>query len=189
MHTCVYVIIHTDTQNIPASVARALAPFNEALPVRPYKVHLNHSTVEVMAKHYGLKVADQQALVAKIPEWIGGVGGIDHIGLFAEKTDNPRGKWDWYEIGGRWAGRISDRRVPWRNVLPTQKLLRHRRLPSLLPAAVVTPTGEWVEKDTFATTSFGWFVAERTRRDWLSIVRGILAAFPQHLVVCVDVHF
>jgi hypothetical protein len=188
MHSCVYVFIGQKTNSIPRSVAEALAPFNEALQVRPYKVHLNHSIVQMMAKHYGLKISDQQALIDKIPEWVGGTGGVDHIGLFAEKRDNPRGKWDWYEIGGRWMGYVAGRDRTACDVLPARKLLQDKKLSSRLPAALVTPTGEWVEKDTFTTTPFGWFVAERTDRDWLLTVQRILTAFPDHLVVCVDVH-
>lgn len=197
MHSCVYVLIGPDTNNIEAAVARALAPFDEALPVRPYKLHFNRSASEQMAKHYGLKAGDLKSLVPKVPEWVGGVGGIDTIGLFTTKTDNPHGEWDWYEIGGRWNGYLKGRAPPSaatvaeiieNNSVTVSSLRRNQKLPSRLPAAIVTPTGQWVEKDSFVTTSYEWFVAERTKREWLQSVRRILDAFPQHIVVCVDVH-
>ncbi len=198
MHSCVYVLIGPDTNNIEAAVVRALAPFDEALQVRPYTLHINRSATEQMAKHYGLKADDLKSLVSKVPEWVGGVGGIDNFGLFTTRTDNPHGEWDWYEIGGRWNGYLKGR-VPRssdtesgaieNNSALVSSLLRNQKLPSRLPAAIVTPTGQWVEKDSFITTSYGWFVAERTKREWLLAVGRILAAFPQHIVVCVDVHF
>lgn len=191
MHSCVYVLIDPNTNNIEAAVARALAPFDESLQLRPYKLHLNRSATEQMAKHYGLKANDLKSLVPKVSEWVGGVGGIDNFGLFSTRTDNPHAKWDWFEIGGRWNGYLKGRvprssdtesAVIENNSAPVSSLLRNQKLASRLPAAIVTPTGQWVEKDSFLTTSYGWFVAERTRREWLLAVRRILAASPQHVV-------
>lgn len=185
MHTCVYVIIGSHINNIPAAVAKALAPFNDALQVPPYKIRLNASAIQLMAEHYGIKASNHRALAEKIPEWIGGTGGVDQHGLFAAKTDNPSGKWDGYEIGGRWTDLLGGRS---RDVASVKSLLRDRRLSSRLPAAIVTPTGEWVEKDRVIVRSFGWFVASTSASDWRIHVRRILSSFPSHLVVCVDVH-
>jgi hypothetical protein len=198
MHSCVYVLIGPDTKNIEAAVARALAPFDEALPIRPYKLHINRSAAEQMAKHYGLKADDLKSLVPKVRDWVGGSGGIDAIGLFTTRSDNPFGKWDWYEIGGRWDGYLTGKTPPRDadesgpiedNSMQAATLFKNRKLPARLPAAVVTPTGEWVEEESFVTRYYGWFVVQRTKRDWLSVVRRILAAFPTHTVVCVDVHY
>lgn len=198
MHKCVYVLINPNTNNIEAAVARALAPFDEAMQVRPYKLYLTHAVVTEMATRYGLKRDELKSLVPKVHDWVGGLGGIDDIGLFSTRTDNPHGEWDWYEIGGRWDGYLKGRRSSptesesgtiESNSVPVSSLLSSRKLSSRLPAAIVTPTAQWVEKESFITTSYGWFTAERTKREWLFAVRRILAAFPQHLVVCVDVHF
>lgn len=197
MHSCVYVLINGKKQNTESLVNQALAPFDEELAVPPYKEHLSRSGIRLMAEHYKISETDLKQLASKMQDWMGRPGGIDELGLFAVSTCNPHGKWDWYEIGGRWDGYLTGRTPP-----PTESasrlidanstrastLLKDPKLSSRLPAAVVTPTGEWIEKDAFITTSSGWFIAERTKRDWMLALRRIVAAFPTHTVVCVDVH-
>ena len=167
MHSCVYVLIDPNTNNIERSVERALAPFDENLRVPPYKVHISHEAKIEMATCYRLNPDDLPSLAPKIAEWIGGEGGIDDIGLFSKRTDNPDGAWDWYEIGGRWDGYVNGRTAAPSDEVPgtvennsvlAASLLKNRRLSSRLPAVIVTPTGQWIEKAPYITTSSGWFI-------------------------------
>ena len=197
MHSCVYVIIgpntNTNTNDIEAAVAKALAPFDEALTVPPYKVHLSSSCIRAMAEHYKVPETDLKQLAGKMQDWMRCPGGVDELGLFATWTSNPDGKWDWYEIGGRWDGLVTGRKRPNSDVLRnnsirTSTLLRARDFSARIPFSIVTPTGEWVERSTFETTSTGWYTRETPTDVWTAHVRRILAAFPMFRVVCVDTH-
>ena len=45
-----------------------------------------------------------EELVAWMNEWDDGEYGIDEEGPYRISHYNPKSKWDWYEIGGRWRG-------------------------------------------------------------------------------------
>lgn len=193
MHSCVYVFIGPNTNDIETAVAKALAPFDEALTIPPYKIHLSSSGIRAMAEHYKLPETDLKQLAEKMQEWMGCPGGVDEFGLFAIQTSNPLGKWDWYEIGGRWDGLITGRKQPTSDVLRNNcirasTLLTARDFAKRIPFAVLTPTGEWVERSTFVTTFTGWYTRETPADDWSAHVRRILEAFPAFRVVCVDTH-
>lgn len=89
-----------------AAVSEALDPFSEHLEVEPY--------VTVTAAQIGEDAEFQQFLskieaenpgevsLARVArDWFGGVMGEDgHL----YSTYNPDSQWDWWVIGGRWAG-------------------------------------------------------------------------------------
>ena len=58
-------------------------------------------------------------------------------------TYNPKSKWDWYMIGGRWSNSIPGNEVKMSDI-PSEKIET--------PYAFVTPDGEWVERG-----EMGWF--------------------------------
>lgn len=126
-------------------VEEALAPFDEQLAVDPYSdpigpVHL--ALLVKLARERGLlllpaEMAEQPEDAGAITGWISeltdrvGIGALleacsavshdeqlhlDANGRIAQRTtSNPRGRWDWYTIGGRWAGKFDPDRG--RNVL------------------------------------------------------------------------
>lgn len=193
MHSCVYVIIGPDTNDIETAIAKALAPFDEELTVPPYKLHLSETAIRAMAEHYKLPETDFKQLAGRMQDWMCCPGGVDELGLFAIQTGNPIGKWDWYEIGGRWDGLITGRKRPTNDVLRNNciraaTLQRARDFAKRLPFAIVTPTGEWVEHSTFVTTFTGRYMRETPVTEWSAHVRRILDAFPTFHVVCVDTH-
>ena len=184
MHFCTFVIIGKNTDSASA-VNAALAPFDENMDVTPYRRYLDAHETQDMAEHYHLSVHDLPALAAKMHDWRGVDGGIDGDRLYALSTYNPNGRWDWYEIGGRW-----DRYVPGsrRNVIGAGTLLKGRRLRTSIPYQLVTPDGEWLEREDNP-----WFSpaseAERTHEaHWFARVRDTLARYRDHKVVCVDIH-
>lgn len=196
MHSCVYVIIGKNG-NIESLVAKAMHPFDEDLKVTPYRLHLSASTITAMAQHYQLPETDHAALRKKMPDWMGRRGGKDHLGIYALCTYNPIGKWDWYQIGGRWSGRIRDiqRSNPYQptsdieaNTDRASELLQSHDFSARLPDAIVTPHAEWIEQSSFVVTMSGWYVREEPRRRWQQRVRRILRTFVDHRVVCVDAH-
>ena len=196
MHSCVYVIIGK-TGNIASLVAKTMHPFDEDLKVKPYKLHLSASTVETMARRYQLPVNAHAALLKKMPDWMGCSGGKDRLGLYARCSHNPDGKWDWYEIGGRYNGRIRGVQAPrpyqptadiGTNTLAADELLRSDDFSKRVPHAVLTPHGEWIERSSFNSTMSGWYVREEPSRLWQQRVRRILRTFVDYRVVCVDAH-
>lgn len=193
MHSCIYVLITGKTHNIASLVDQALAPFDEDWFVPPHKLHLSESCIRAMAAHYKLPESDLNRLAVNMQDWMRCEGGVDDLGLFAIQTCNPDGKWDWYEIGGRWNGFITGRKQPngdviRNNSIPASRLLATRDFAKRLPHGIVTPTGEWIERSTFVTTLAGWYRRETPDDVWCQRVRRILEAFPKHRVVSVDVH-
>lgn len=91
-----------------------------------------------------------------------------------QSTYNPRSKWDYWTIGGRWAGGLGGKDVA--AVVDT----------SYIPFAVVTPDGQWHEKG-----EMGWWAMvsnEKQQEQWNTIVRGLYEQYPDHLLVLVDAH-
>ena len=125
-----------------------------------------------------------------------------------QTTRNPLSKWDWWVVGGRWAGSIlgRDDDMPedlspftvGRDLAEKSRRVRNdvrnnsRRVPDFplpipdeqIPFAIVTPDGEWHEKG-----SMGWFgCVSGAKDDWKDVARSILAAHPGSLAVAVDLH-
>jgi hypothetical protein len=183
MHFLTYVIIGPQG-NIETQVAEALAAFDESLEVEPYKVYLEEAEIQRMVAHYKVDENDTPALIGRIQEWRGRPGGVDDIGLFSVTTVNPQGRWDWYEIDGRWSGQF------WgRNAVKAKTLLKTADLKGHLPYYLLAPEGEWHEVETLIDG--GWCKFESVRKSdgrWLVEVKQVLTRYPGHRVVCVDIH-
>jgi hypothetical protein len=186
MHYCVFVMIDPDT-DIETGVQEALAPFDEELEVEPYRVHFSHGEVRMMAEHYRIDPADLHALVRKMPDWTRREGGVDRFGLYYSTTSNPDGRWDWYEIGGRWNGYIP--RAANNNIL-AGILAKARHLRDCLPCFVLTPKGRWLERERYYVSKESKRVKQEKLNDrqWLKRVREVLLEWPNCRVVCVDIH-
>lgn len=185
MHYCTFVIIGP-TGDPDALVAKALAPFDEQLEVPPYRQHLRKYEVVMMAKHYNEKPTDLHALAKHMEAWTNQPGGVDRRGLYHISTSNPDGRWDWYEIGGRWNGYIKGAT---RNVIGARTLLKSPHLKDSLPCYVLTPDGQWLEHERFFPDEFpkGRF-EQKSDEVWLLEVQAALERHPTSRVVCVDIH-
>ena len=113
-------------------VANQLAPFDEGIEVFPYedglvpqdsKDHfINHYT-SAESPIYGQRDGDGNYLTQDLShnaslsfedlyakfgnDWNGGTWRKDANGDWVEmSTYNPKSKWDWYQIGGRWSGML-----------------------------------------------------------------------------------
>jgi hypothetical protein len=87
-----------------SKIERLMAPYDENMEVEPTKDYLDDSSIESMKKHYKLETLEE--LQYKLKDWTGHLGGIDEKGLYSWSTYNPKSKWDWYQIGGRWQGEL-----------------------------------------------------------------------------------
>lgn len=186
MHYCAFVLIDA-VDDVESAVDSRLQSFDEGLEVEPYRVHLSHQGVRRMAEHYKIHPADLQALVEKMPEWTNRSGGVDRDGLYYLTTCNPDGRWDWYEIGGRWNRYIPGAR---NNVINAGTLAKSPNLPRCLPYFVLTPGGNWLERERFYFAD-DWKATKKEALDdeeWLRIVRDVLHRWPDCRVVCVDIH-
>lgn len=185
MHYCTFVIIGQDGDP-DTLVAQVLAPFDEAREVAPYRKYLESYEIARMAKHYKLDQHNLHALAERLADWVGWPGGVDRRGLFYTTTLNPDGRWDWYEIGGRWNGYMKGAK---RNVIRTRALRKSPHLKHHLPCYVVTPGGAWLEHERFFPDGFCSGRIDRKPDDqWLREVTEALEQNPDCRVVCVDIH-
>lgn len=109
MHASLFVI-GPDTE-------RQLAPFNEQLEVEPYRQPISSACIQRMREYYAsgdskrhpvipidAPISAYQPVVSDWDNWEG--LDVDANGYYRISTNNQRGKWDWYQVGGRWDGRI-----------------------------------------------------------------------------------
>jgi hypothetical protein len=109
-------------------------------------------------------------------------------------TCNPKSKWDWYRIGGRWDGWITgnerssehgfnfgpEHETVANNIAPTERAIER----GVIPHAIVTPDGQWHERGTM-----GWFAVLITENeDWDAQAKEILANHPGHHLLILDAH-
>lgn len=185
MHYSTFVIIGRDADPEPA-VATALQPFDEDLEVEPYHDYLDASEIQRMAERYRIPPTALPALARKMEDWRGREGSVDAHGLYALTTYNPDGKFDWYEIGGRWDGYIKGSR---HNVISAKALHRSPRLRKCLPYYLATPDGRWLEhEDAPLFGAPATSTQRRSERRWLTQVRRVLKQYIHCKVVCVDIH-
>jgi len=123
MHSLVLVIADETTVSLEGSegfVAHLMEPYNENLQVPPYEEvvaskdqlsdfwglrHLvqegdlpekDSYTAEEIVEAYNKRYEDEE-----FPHYVNSDGDICQA-----TTANPAGHWDWYQVGGRWAGQL-----------------------------------------------------------------------------------
>jgi hypothetical protein len=182
MHFLTYVFIASGADP-ESAVAKALHPFDEALEVAPYPIYLSDDEVAAMAKFFRLRRKQVRHLSEKMPEWRGCPGGVDERGLFSVATHNPEGKWDWYEIGGRWDGFLPG------NVMAAQQLVKSKRLSQILPNEFLDGHGVWHSRDRWVQEPYPFGrIIEMPKRRWSQRLEKSLRAHPQCDIVVVDIH-
>lgn len=117
-----------------------------------------------------------------------------------KSTFNPKSKWDWWVIGGRWDGTIvndyksSEEGFNFgeqhhqldHNVVRIKELLDKKGNIKVVPHAIITPRGKWIEKG-----SMGWWgISSGTKKedDWKTIVVEIYKKYKDNLGVGCDLH-
>ena len=105
-----------------------------------------------------------------------------------ETTHNPKSKWDWYALGGRWNGMIAKYLKPDapepenNNIVP----LAHIDIenPDFGVFAIVTPDGEWHQR-----AEMGWFGMTTNDNDaWEQDMATLLKQHEACIGVLVDCH-
>lgn len=102
----------------PAKLEAILAPFDENMEVDPYRDYETGSPAEFWAvdslrEHEGLNPDDATLTWAQVAEahnrrYVEGGEDAMLVGddgrAYSMSTRNPQAKWDWWSIGGQWAG-------------------------------------------------------------------------------------
>lgn len=87
-----------------------LAPYDENIEVEPYKDHADERLVaryhEIYEEERGVRAEGLGEVLDFMRERYGEDEnwGVDDEGLYRMSTYNPKSKWDWYVVGGRWRG-------------------------------------------------------------------------------------
>lgn len=115
-HFTVLVAVEADSPDeVEEKVDEALAPYSENLEVEPYWTEEAPSFEEWWDRKYHVKQGNVPADVTfdDFLIWLRTKGEDgDRYRLAAdgsierETTYNPKSKWDWYQIGGRWSGSL-----------------------------------------------------------------------------------
>lgn len=107
---------------------------------------------------------------------------------------NPQSKWDWYIIGGRWAGEARKIAPLYHgNILSVSGLLEHdcklggdvnNKNESYYPFSILAPESEWIERG-----NMGWWGMVSDEKDnWPDVLKETLTKYQDHYGVLVDVH-
>ena len=118
----------------------------------------------------------------------------------------PGCQFDWWELGGRYSGWGRDVRAlmvkqhltPSTQPIPrflklnaiwSEDVARVRLITSLIPVAVVTPHGDWIEGSPILPI-FGKATVRQRKATvtWLKKIRRLMTAYPHCLAVGVDYH-
>lgn len=166
-----------------ASLEDILAPFDENLEVAPYGTQ----TIEEITgdKLYQSWIAKNSHLSQEeaLKQWLGEETEFDALGRLLS-TYNPKSKWDWYEIGGRWDGYLT---------LKDGSTVNLAEVADLVPEAIKSPfayidlDGSWHEKGRMGW--FGMAQDEAEQEVWDSEYLKWIQDLPKDTVlVAVDCH-
>ena len=83
-----------------------LAPYHEWLKVEPYKKYETYEDEIVHLKKITSGMSHYE-IVSRLTDYYGEPAGLDEEGFFYWSTYNPKSKWDWFALGGRWDGAVT----------------------------------------------------------------------------------
>lgn len=166
-----------DPDAVVASIARVLDPYDENKEVEPYVAH-TPASIAADERYQGY-LAKEPALTPV--KWYGGT--LDAEGNVLS-TYNPKSKWDWWEVGGRWDGYLTLKDGQNVNVAVIRELAAEA---VKAPFAYVDTEGEWHEKG-----QMGFFGMTRNEADdevWVKEYLDWLLGLDKDIVlVAVDCH-
>lgn len=194
-HFFTVVLIEPDVTNVESKVKKLLAPYNEELQVKPYKVYEDVEEIKRMAKNYKLPPTDLKGLAKKMGDWAGASGGVDKKGLYHVSTYNPKSQWDYWRFGGRWCGEV--RGLPKSDEkgynfgeefgFLDDNICAVREIPKdFICFAIVTPDGKWHERG-----GMGWWGMvsnEKEEKEWKKELEALLIKHHNCIAVGCDLH-
>lgn len=98
-------------------------------------------------------------------------------------TYNPRSKWDWYSLGGRWSDVFGELQGQ-----PVSKLAEavNEDGSPLRTFAVLTPDGRWLEKGRMLY--FAVVADKKDPQEWEACYNGVLEQYKDHKALYYDCH-
>lgn len=193
------VLLPSDTIDIPNTVKEILRPYYSELEVEPYKEYLDQDklaeeirqlselSIDVITQlKTKWEVEDLEELAKLQLDWDDEIDGCDKQGEYRITTINPKGKWDSFVF-------IEQEHLE--DLSSVQYPCVVENLPDIIPYALVTPDGRWLE----AGDEIGMqaFIREALNRElpiseaeitWDLTVREIFSQYSDHLAVALDCH-
>ena len=187
-HYVALVLINAPTltrEQAEQAVKAAIGAYDEDLETEPRRIYLDPGDMINMAEHYKVP-CEPSALMPHVGDWHGIPGALDERGdLYYMTTRNENGRWDWWQIGGRWTGWLAGydpTTDPYdRDVFPVREIASGKT-----PHAVVTPDGEWHEAGRMGL--FATVHDEKAEELWTEEVNALLAKYQDCIAVAVDCH-
>ena len=203
-HFTVGIIIPQNQSDIKSYIADQMEPYDEALAVEPYVCYsLDQAAADIAGTIHRLELIiarnEPHYDIAKCREELEKLRATtpeqkyrDHLQYHEDFNDrgeplstfNPKGKWDWYVVGGRWDGWINDQETSDGSIRDNTAKTEQAIAGNKIPRVIITPDGEWHERG-----KTGWFGTLLTENEnWNSDAKAILARYPGYHVVIVDAH-
>jgi hypothetical protein len=145
----------------------------------PYQAFLSPEQIAEMADEYEVSPDNLEFLCRHLQEWADGEGFIENGQLGYWSIENPNGKFDWFDIGGRWGGYLQLAS----GELVDQALLKDLDIGLLLGNApvFVIKDGEWLTGDMEPL--------EPANEAWITHYQAIINSLPpDSLITVVDIH-
>jgi hypothetical protein len=203
-HFTVGIIVAKDESSVESFIAEQMDPYyehDEAEPYVCYSVEEAAADLAGVIHRLELILSRKESFydLAKCRENLGRLRAMTPAQKYLEfiqsherfnaqgepvSTYNPKSKWDWYVIGGRWDGRINGRETDREAVGHNKATIEEAMKRGIVPHAIITPDGEWHE-----CGRLGWWgILITENENWEAQVREILAAYPGYDLVIVDAH-
>ena len=99
-----------------------------------------------------------------------------------KSTYNPNSKWDWYQIGGRYTGLISNRKAVNSDIVSLSSIKKFGD--DKIPYALVTPDKAWHQKGTMGW----WGISTNEDKNWKEVARTLLEKYKDCYAIVVDCH-
>lgn len=163
-------------------IKEQLAPYDENIEVEKYLVaDVTENDIQQFKDYYLDKFPEKKE---KDFEFLYSIHGEDWNGNRYQKdpddvwreysTYNPKSKWDWYQIGGRWSGslKVIDPVTGDETTVDSAPKGKILNLDELVPFAVLK-NGEWYERG-----KMGWWAVvsnEKEVDEWTKEVKELLA--------------
>lgn len=177
------VIVCTDD---PKRLDEIMAPYDENREVEPYRNYqegdpASYWGVFALRKHEGLNPDDATLTWAQVAEANNRRYDDDEPLLlddsgraYTMSTRNPDAKWDWYSVGGQWAGYFVARKGAHARVIPPNR--NHRSQDVIMPGRC--DGGRKADLDLDALREVKAAEARKTYAEYQSVVAGTPEALP-----------
>jgi hypothetical protein len=205
-HFIVNIILPKDEVR-KGKIEEMLAPYDENIQVKPYILHYRRNAKKLHneeLKYYKgiLDSKDKNFNLANIENHYTQLQKMTAFEYYAHhfkgrkkdkagnilSTYSPKSKWDWWQIGGRYAGWLLNQ-TPEKanhkienNCCPIKLAIEEKKI----PFALILPNGKWIERG-----KMGWwaFVTDETpEKEWEKIVLDYYKKYPAHMVAQIDCH-